>query len=209
MKQILIFLFTFIFSFMGWSQSIPCKRVAITLDDGPSGALTEQFLALFTQHDVKVTFFQIGQKSVEQTGLCKQILEQGHEIGNHSWSHQRLTELDSISVRQEIEAFQSFCIDSLAYRPVSFRTPFLKQNAYIDSVIKNNQLATVKADIYARDAMAHLSHEVIIENLNKSIPDGSVILCHERQHTLEALKMLIPIWKEQNYEFVTIKKIIE
>ena len=205
MKKIAIFLVLGCLTINVVSQQYSSKKIALTLDDGPSGALTETFLALFEQHDVRVTFFHVGRKSAQQTALCREILERGHEIGNHSWSHQRLTELDAAEVKKEIESFQSFFIDSLDYLPVSFRAPFLKRDDYIDIIIRKHQLITVGADIYARDAKANIEPDVIVGNLNKAIPDGSIILCHEREHTLEALRVLIPIWKEQNYEFVTIQ----
>lgn len=182
--------------------------IALTLDDGPSGALTEEFLNLFEQYGIQVTFFHIGHKSAQQKELCREILKKGHEIGNHSWSHQRLTELDSTAVRLEIEDFQRFFIDSLDYRPVSFRAPFLKRNAIVDSICTENQLHIVAADVYASDAKPGLEPEEIVENLDVDIPDGSVILCHERKHTLDALKILLPVWKEKHYRFVNVKALI-
>lgn len=103
--------------------------------------------------------------------------------------------------------FKSFCIDSLDYRPVSFRAPFLKYNACVNTVMAQHRLVAVNADIYARDAGNMIDPDTIVEKLNTKLPDGSIILCHEREHTLEALKTLIPIWKEQNYKFVTLQAI--
>ncbi|TAJ14518.1 polysaccharide deacetylase family protein [Marinilabiliaceae bacterium JC017] len=192
----------------GHAQCRKTRTIALTLDDGPAGELTESFLELFEHYDVKVTFFHIGKKSIQQTDLCKEILERGHEIGNHSWSHQRLTTLDTADARMEIERFQQFFRDSLAYRPVSFRPPFLKHNPYIDAISQKNGLTIITADIYARDAKMNVDPEVVVENLSREIPDGSIILCHERPYTLKALKVLLPVWKKKGYRLVTVSQII-
>ncbi|TRX71795.1 polysaccharide deacetylase family protein [Carboxylicivirga sp. M1479] len=177
------------------------KTIYLTLDDGPSGSLTEQFLDLFDQYAVKATFYHMGKKATHQISLCKKIISKGHEIGNHSWTHRKLTELSEAEVREELISFQDLYMQQLNYQPATFRAPFLKTNAFIDGLVDSLGMTNHKINAYARDAKPKVEVEIVVNHLSDLNGEKVVILCHERPHTLNALKSLLPMWKDMGYEF--------
>ena len=96
-----------------WAGDPAEHAVALTFDDGPSPLYTPQVLALLKQYQAHATFFVLGRKVEESPGLVKAMLKEGHEVGNHSFSHPRLTKTDQASREKEIET-TSLDLDLLA-----------------------------------------------------------------------------------------------
>src|SRR5437868_2310473 len=76
--------------------------VAMTFDDGPSAKLTPKLLELLAAHHIKATFFLIGQNVVDHPEIVQRAAREGHEIGNHSWSHPYLAKMSDDAVRREL-----------------------------------------------------------------------------------------------------------
>jgi peptidoglycan/xylan/chitin deacetylase (PgdA/CDA1 family) len=76
--------------------------IAMTFDDGPSGKLTPKLLDLLAAHHIKATFFVIGQNVEENPQILARAAREGHEIGNHSWSHPNLGKMSDEGVRREL-----------------------------------------------------------------------------------------------------------
>ena len=98
------------------------KAVALTFDDGPDPLSTPRLLDLLRKHRVKATFFVTGQKAAEHPELMKEILLQGHSVGNHSYTHNNLVMFRSCkTIIREIETAQKvlndFGVLALAFRP--------------------------------------------------------------------------------------------
>ena len=79
------------------------KRVALTFDDGPDEKVTPQILATLKKYEAKATFFMVGKNVTTNQGIVKQLYEEGHEIGNHTWNHPKLTDLSKAAVKQEVD----------------------------------------------------------------------------------------------------------
>jgi len=109
------------------------KAVAITFDDGPDSLTTPELLRLLSKHDIKATFFVAGKKAAEYPELIKEIVSQGHSVGNHSYSHDRFIMLKSIAaLLKEVESTQDvlkgFGVTPLAFRPPGgITTPRLRK----------------------------------------------------------------------------------
>ncbi len=185
------------------------KVVAITLDDGPVPSLTERFLNLFKKESVKATFFNIGEKIEAHPELVKEVLAQGHEIGNHSFSHPRLTDLkNSSDVFDQINKVQLLVKQIAGYTPKLFRAPFLKYDNRTLNVLKRLNLKLVSASVFDKDAKKNVDPQGIIERVLGSVKPGSIILGHEREHTLVAMRTIIPALKKQGYGFVTVSELL-
>ncbi|MBA5790293.1 polysaccharide deacetylase family protein, partial [Escherichia coli] len=74
------------------------KRIALTFDDGPSASVTPGVLDTLKRYDVKATFFVLGSSVVQNPGLVKRELDEGHQVGSHSWDHPQLTKLSEQEV---------------------------------------------------------------------------------------------------------------
>lgn len=183
------------------------KVVALTFDDGPILGVTQPLLSLLEKYQAKVTFFSVGKKVQKYPKLTKLVIDAGHEIGNHSWSHQKLTELNTEQQRQEIERFQQQ-MNLYGIKPTLFRAPFLKKDESTIELLAENKLMLVSASVMAKDAKNDVAVKAIVKKLSAGIKSGDIILMHERQHTFEALKILLPMLKKQGYQFVTVSQLI-
>src|SRR5690242_14619137 len=93
------------------------QYIAMTFDDGPSAENTPRLLDILKQRGIKATFFLIGQNAAEYPDLVKRILAEGHEIGNHSWTHPQLSKLGDERVTQEIVRTQDAIQQVSGYTP--------------------------------------------------------------------------------------------
>ncbi|WP_051371524.1 polysaccharide deacetylase family protein [Mesorhizobium loti] len=97
------------------------RRVWLTLDDGPDPINTEKILKVLDRHRIKAAFFMIGEKVAAQPAVVQRVFDAGHRIGNHTFSHRRLTELTAAEIRDEIETtaklISAFTRDEKIFRP--------------------------------------------------------------------------------------------
>ena len=96
----------------------------MTFDDGPSAANTPRLLDMLKQREIKATFFLIGENAQVYPKIVKQILAEGHEIGNHTWTHPQLSKLSDDRVNFEISKTQNVIKDISGYTPTLLRPPY-------------------------------------------------------------------------------------
>ncbi len=185
------------------------KIIALTFDDGPRTGVTEQFLELLEKENLKVTFFNLGKKIKANPELAKKVIEQGHEIGNHSYTHAKLTDFkDSLKIFSEINMFQKIAKSLLNYIPKLFRAPYLEYDKKVISIISQLNLKLIDAEVFCRDAKPNVDPHIIIQNVLNNVSQGAIILGHEREHTVEALKTIIPELRKRGYKFVTVSELL-
>ena len=78
------------------------KQIALTFDDGPHPSLTPKILEILARYDIQATFFMVGQNVINYPTAAKAVIDAGHEIGNHTFTHPHLAALDESSIMQEI-----------------------------------------------------------------------------------------------------------
>ena len=98
--------------------------IAMTFDDGPSGPNTPRLLDLAAKKHIKLTFFLIGQNAQTYPALVQRELAEGHQVGNHSWSHPNLAKMSDAAVRAELQKTQDAIINATGYRPILMRPPY-------------------------------------------------------------------------------------
>ena len=185
------------------------KIIALTFDDGPIPGITEQFLDFFKKENIKGTFFNIGKNIKAHPELAKVVLEQGHEIGNHSCTHPKLPEYDdSTKIFSEINGFQELVKREFNYTPKLFRAPYLQYDKRVTNILSALKLKLVSAKVFCKDAKPNIDPQVIIKNVLNNISPGAIVLGHERAHTIEALKTIIPELKKRGYKFVTVSELL-
>jgi peptidoglycan-N-acetylglucosamine deacetylase len=112
------------------------KVVAITFDDGPNPTYTPQVLEIFSEAKGKATFFMIGEQMESHPEVVKQVAAEGHEIGNHTFTHPKLSQLSSAEGMEEIERTEMLIEELTGQKPVLFRPPYLDYNQETVSLLQ-------------------------------------------------------------------------
>src|SRR5437870_3706305 len=91
--------------------------IAMTFDDGPTATLTPKLLDILTAHHIKATFFVIGENVAQHPEVVARAAREGHEIGNHSWSHPNLAKISQESVRSQLQRTDDAIKSATGSRP--------------------------------------------------------------------------------------------
>lgn len=186
-------------------------KIAITFDDGPHKTKTPEILDILKKHQVPATFFVVGSCVESYPDIIQRELAEGHEIGNHTFSHISLVNGDMKKMEEEILKTEQTLFENLEYRPKLFRPPEGVCNEGIASVAASLDYSVILWNIDTRD-WAHTSKEDIVNMVIRNIESGDIILFHDaingESHTAEALEVIIPALKEKGYRFVTVSELI-
>jgi peptidoglycan/xylan/chitin deacetylase (PgdA/CDA1 family) len=202
-------------------QQVEPERVAyLTFDDGPDRAITPGILDILLLEDIRATFFVLPYQGVDD--LYQRIIDEGHEIGNHSFSHDynRLYERDVSRFRTDIRRARDFIYDNFEYYTTSFRFPGGHQtagrglNARLDVIRElgyTHYHWHVDPDDWRTGRTAEEVRDSVKEQVNNNIRNGReqiIILLHDRyQKTLEALPGIIEDLRELGFEFDIVRNL--
>jgi peptidoglycan/xylan/chitin deacetylase (PgdA/CDA1 family) len=197
---------------------VPEKKVYLTFDDGP-GVLTKQYLDILREKKVCATFFVIGSQVEEQPELVEREINEGHEVGIHSYSHESGQIYQSAdSYYKDVCRVQNILEEQFGYRAKVWRFPWGSANGYISRFKKDvtdrlNKETLDYADwnVSGEDSVGNPSVETILKNIKKDCftVEDPVILLHDsncNQATLDSLEEIIRMLQERGYTFETISK---
>jgi peptidoglycan-N-acetylglucosamine deacetylase len=205
------------------------KEVALSFDDGPDPEWTPKILDILKQYNVKGTFFMIGEVAQDNIGLLKRVYREGHEIGNHTYTHPDISEISERQVDLQLNLTERLFTAELDVQPVYFRPPYSidqepdtnDQAAPIDHiqhlgyVIVGDKIDTNDWDEHPRKSPQEIIDSVFaqIELSNtKTWMKGSVILMHDgggdRAATIAALPELIKALRAHGYAIVPVSELI-
>ena len=180
------------------------KRVALTFDDGPHPVVTSRILKTLDKYHAKATFFVIGRNAKSYPKIIKETFEQGHEIGNHTYLHKKLTTLTTKQILQEYNKTNWVVFKTTGQNPTAFRPPYGDKNARVTSTIP---LPMTMWTIDTRD-WQHKDAKKIVSNTKKSIHNNAIILMHDiHPSTADGLDELLSYLQKEEYEFVTVSEL--
>ncbi len=185
------------------------KSVFITFDDSPDKKETPLVLKVLQEHDVKATFFIVGEEAEKNPGLLRKINESGHVLGNHSYSHGNFFPLRSKrKIIEEIKKTSSI-IKSVKPSGVDiFRPPFGVTNPLIAKAVKQLSINTIGWSLKSRDTVIKDKDKILVRLIRKTKP-GDVVLLHDRVENIHlVLDKYITFLKKNNYNFETIDKLL-
>lgn len=185
----------------------PKGKVALTFDDGPDPVITGKIVDTLARYQVKASFFFIGWRATSYADVAKKVARAGHDIGNHSYSHKDLKELDLEEARQEIRKAQNAIKAATGFTPKWFRPPYGSYNDDIRAIAKEEGASIVLWNL-TPDDWKNPGEAVIRKRVTSSVKDGSIVLLHVREQTLSALPRLIEELTEMGYELVGLSEII-
>jgi peptidoglycan/xylan/chitin deacetylase (PgdA/CDA1 family) len=181
-----------------WKKNTEQKKIWITFDDGPDEKVTPFLVNLLGKYNIKATFFIIGSQAKKHPELVKLIINNGHKIGNHSFSHQSGYSTKNNKYLQDVEQAKKH-IDSDIFRP-----PYGK---ITPSQIKNlkKDFKIIMWDIMSWDFKENISSNKIFRNVMDNVESGSIILFHNNlksyKNLKKSLELILEKLKEQEYQF--------
>lgn len=180
------------------------KLIALTFDDGPNVHMGTMLDAL-AQYDAKATFFVIGRKINSDSAVyIERAVQEGHEIGNHSFNHVKLTELSEQEILDEINKTQDAVYQITGIAPRWFRSPFGASNEQTTALIK---MPRAGYGISVGDGSNSNSADERYLRLINGAYDGAIVLIHVNGISAEVLPQMLETLKMQGYEFVTVSEL--
>ena len=184
------------------------KEVALTFDDGPT-EFTPKFLDILKENDIKATFFCIGKQIEKYPETFKRIIEEGHTIGNHTFSHSNNTGFLSTSkMIEEIEKCNEVISKIGNIKTDLYRPPFGVTNPNIAKAIKNTNKKSIGWNVRSLDTVID-DEKKIYKRITKNLKKGSIILLHDTSDkTYNVLVELLLFLERDKYSTFTIDSMI-
>ena len=194
------------------------KHLALTYDDGPNDTHTDHLLEVLARHDVKATFFLIGKFAAARPQLARRILDEGHLVGNHTYTHPNLLFLSREQLHSQLMDCSKAIADATGTHPRFFRPPFGARRPAVLQVARELELQPVMWDITCFD-WRQTSADNVERHARKGIDGdctrGHIILMHDgghsqigmdRSHSVEATERLVARYKAQ-FSFLRIDQV--
>ena len=187
------------------------KKIALTFDDGPHPRYTPQILNILEKYNIKATFFVVGINAHYYPETFKLVVNSGHEIANHTYTHPKVGKIEKGRLQKEIEDCEDILYELGEYKTKLFRPPEGMIDGDVLNIISDLDYDVILWDIDTRD-WAHTPANKIAEKVIQNISSGDIILMHDyigsNSPTCEALELFIPELLKKGYKFVTVSELI-
>ena len=192
------------------------KQIALTYDDGPNDPHTLKLLDVLAKHCVQATFFMIGRYVQQRPDIARAVVQAGHVIGNHTFTHPLLIFKSGAQTRTELVDCRQALDDAIGKHSNLFRPPFGGRRPATIRIARELGLQTVMWNVTGYDWNAPPA-AVIEKKVARQMRGGDVILLHDGGHralgadraqTVIATDNLIQRYKDEGYEFVTVEEML-
>ncbi|MEP7165079.1 MAG: polysaccharide deacetylase family protein [Ferruginibacter sp.] len=185
------------------------KEIAISFDDGPAINHTPGILQLLKQENIKATFFCIGNRIAGNENILKQIKDDGHTIGNHSYSHHFWFDMfTSKKMLNDMRMMDQEMERATGLIPKLFRPPYGVTNPNLKKAIINGGYTPVGWSVRTMDTVIS-DEKKLLGKINKAIRPGAVFLFHDTSKTsLDALPAFIREVKNRGYAIIPLDKLL-
>jgi len=183
--------------------------IAQTFDDGPDRKLTPELLDILAQRHIHATFFVIGKNAEENPEILQRAVREGHEIGNHSWSHPAFAKMSDAKVRAELEKTDEAIRNALGGRPVLMRPPYGSITARQKHWI--NEEFGYRIILWDVDPLdwKRPGPTVVRDRIVRATRSGSIILSHDiHPGTIKAMPETLDQLHAKGFKFVTVSELI-
>ena len=186
------------------------KRIALTFDDGPSAGYTAEILDILREYDVKATFFVIGKNVEAYPDLLRRTVAEGHEIGNHTYSHPHLKTIDEARLSEEVARSATLLQEVAGIRTSLFRPPEGIITPAVTAAAEKGGYRTVLWSIDTMDWALNPAPK-IVQTIKREASDGDIVLFHDwvagKSPTPAALRQIIPWLKDTGFTFVKVSEL--
>jgi peptidoglycan-N-acetylglucosamine deacetylase len=186
-----------------WNIPNNDRKIFLTFDDGPALSITNQTLDILLKHQVKATFFCLGKQVEKHPEILQRIIDEGHAVGNHSYSHLKGWATKNKQYLEDVRKGEAIIKSNL------FRPPYGKiKRSQVNSL--SPQTKIILWDVLPGDFSPKNNIEKIVSNTLSSVESGSIIVLHDNNKCgnkmLQALPIIIEKLKEKKYTFSAITK---
>ncbi len=197
------------------------KVIALTFDDGPDPRFTDRILDILAEKQVKATFFVIGSAAVVNQSILQRIYREGHDIGNHTFTHANASEVSNEHLRLELNATQRLIEATVGVRTRLFRPPFARdlEPHTIDAaealkVAGSLGYLTIGMAIDPKDWFQPIARQIAAKTIAAARRgDGNVVLLHDaggsREATITALPEIIDTLRGEGFRFAAIHELLD
>jgi peptidoglycan/xylan/chitin deacetylase (PgdA/CDA1 family) len=187
-----------------FTQGDPNERaVALTFDDGPHPKTCSAILNVLRREKVRATFFPVGYRLQQYPHLLERMVAEGHEVGNHTWTHRRLTRLAPDEVRREVRQVRDLVYRRTGTAPVLMRPPGGTYDTRVLRICGEEGFEVCLWSANAGDWKRMPAQEVAAKVLRQAHPGAIVLMHDEFAQTPKALARIIPELRARGYQFVT------
>ncbi len=186
-------------------QESGTKLVALSFNDTSDQEDISKLLTLLNKNKVKATLYVLGENVSKNSKVIKKFSEDGHEIGNRSWSHKNMMEIEAKSIYQEVLKTDYAIFNQTGKVPATFRPPFASIDSKSAGAV-NHPIAMWSLD--SGDWVTKDSNK-IYKNVVDNVKSGDIVLFHGTEKaSIDAVKKIIDKLKKENYEFVTVSELM-
>ena len=187
------------------------NMIALTFDDGPHPKYTRQILDILDEYGIPATFFFVGENVSYYQDTAREVVKRGHEIGNHTYSHPKVSKQSDVAFREELVRCENIIEQVTGVCPKVFRPPQGSWNQRVYDIARERDYSVILWDLDTLD-WAHTPSDKIASYILENAKSGNIILMHDYHSggctTIDALRMFIPNLIEQGYRFVTVSELI-
>ncbi|SDJ46449.1 polysaccharide deacetylase family protein [Streptomyces indicus] len=180
------------------------RTMVLTFDDGPDPRYTPGILRTLRQYDVRAMFFVCGEMAAASPDLLREMIDDGHVIGNHTWTHPQLLRLGRAAVRSEIESTSEVVRRTVGEAPLWFRAPY---GAWNRAAFEIGAGAGMEPLAWTTDSLdwTEPGTRKIVDNVLRGAGSGVVVLNHDaggnRSQSVDALRIYLPRLLDDGYRF--------
>ena len=183
-----------------------CQRyIALTFDDGPRKGTTDRLLDGLRERGASATFFVVGEEAAANLELVKRMKAEGHQIGNHTWSHVRLEDTPQKTAQQEIDKTEALLTELLGPGEYWLRPPY---GLISQETAKQLKVPMVKWSVDPRDWESRNTDKVV-QAVLKDVKPNSIVLLHDIYPTsVDAALKIVDTLQKEGYCFVTVEELL-
>lgn len=200
----------------------PQKELVLTFDDGPDEVYTPKILDILSKNHVPGVFFMVGLNAEKNLPLIKRIFNEGHEIGNHTFTHENVAKVSKERALIELKLTRLLFECVTGHSTILFRAPYnadseptTAEEIVPVALARQQNYLDIGENIDPEDWQPGIKANEIVRRIEKQLKErgGNIILLHDaggdtREETVKALEILIPRLQKQGYHFTNLANLL-